>query len=358
MAYNVEIGNSLLDPVPEQFQPYVEEQYMRGFNCSHTTYDNITNSMRVLITPGVCIMDNKYITVVKDYFIDFGLSLAGTKGFMILTISYSQYRYTRPHYKLFWASNDGNVEPDGLFNRADSNLILGIYRIIRDPNDETVVTDIEWANPDFHGVDINIQTQKYHLYNQPLPNVLSTRISPTDIYPGMLQDKLKGGRNINVGYRYNNGNEFLRVEINDPDNINLNYNPNQYTPVDVPGLASGNRVATHLCGIDTEFGHVNQRINDLENNPIVGGAGWEAVMYDLTQTDIDNKYVDLPSNCEGSYANRAMISVQGTVQQSGIDFAIIDSGTGLNRVSWNSYALENLLLSGDRIVVYYRKEAN
>ena len=128
------------------------------------------------------------------------------------------------------------------------------------------------------------------------------------------------------------------------------------------------RIQPPLPPEDSGYSHYHENIrvlealsvNDKNELLLAGKPVYEQKIietsyeYSLTESDIANKYIDLPSDCD---INRAIVVVvSGVTASINEDYRIdVYDPPELDRISWNGLALENQLLSGDTISITYYK---
>jgi hypothetical protein len=122
----------------------------------------------------------------------------------------------------------------------------------------------------------------------------------------------------------------------DGDNLDIDWDPANYTPDASPAEASGaDSLAAHLKGIDSKFGSLTDR---------------RVETFTLSSGDITNKYVTLA--IQPSSPGRVTLSVRGAGGVHYGDDYQMDSGTP-TRLTWDSLGLDGLLQVGDKLTATY-----
>jgi hypothetical protein len=86
---------------------------------------------------------------------------------------------------------------------------------------------------------------------------------------------------------------------------------------------------------------------DLGGFPIGQGAGGTLYSYELTSTDVVNKFITLPDD-PYSPSNVRLNIIGGIEQVNGIDFSVIG-----NIVSWDGLGLDDFLEVGDILLIQF-----
>jgi len=330
-------------------------KYIAGFNILSVSLEG-NRTIKVKVGPGSCVLERELIFVNKSYELDYELwDSADQTGSVALCISYKKESdIGKPILKLFYCDRYSVVHPGDIFKHSDSNLILGLFKFNLNDIDPNIVDEVRCVNDQFIGQPISILNKDYFLHNIPVPNTVLASASEVDNYPNYLKYKIRGGRNIQASPRYSDGDEFIRVELVDPDNIKLEFdNPEHYTPSDVPGLVSGNRLSTHLKGIDNELGDLDSRVTAVESTT-ADINDWESETFTLTSSQISNKFVDLAGFVDPAYTDKVLMIIGNAIpQRAQVDFNVEIYNGGYCRINWGGYPLEQVLQIGDKIALYY-----
>ena len=119
---------------------------------------------------------------------------------------------------------------------------------------------------------------------------------------------------------------------------------------------------------DTGYSHTHSNYNLLEalhinglhelcinGVPVIEAAIETDQDYVITQQDIDNKYLELPQDCDDT--RPVVVVLQGVTLMRGIDYCLVYyDEPEKDRISWDGYGLDDLISEDDHIcVTYYRK---
>lgn len=328
-------------------------KYVAGFEIVSTNLSG--NTAEIKVGPGLCVLEKELLVTSQYYTLDYEIPVtADQTGSLILCISYKKNDDNVPILKLFYVSYYGHIDPTDFFKHSESNLILGVFKFDRNDTNPSQIDSVRCVNDQWMGHPIEILGLDYFLHGDSVPNTLLTGTSRADNYPNYLKYKIQSGRNIRVSPRYHDGDEFLRIELENPDNIKLEFqNPQYYTPATVPGLVSGNRLSCHLKGIDNELGNLDSQIAVLQSE-VTNINDWYCEIFTLTTAQVTNGFVDLANGIDPSYVNRALMIVGNAIpQRSGVDFTVQIYNGAYRRINWSTYQLYNILQPGDKIAVYY-----
>lgn len=114
--------------------------------------------------------------------------------------------------------------------------------------------------------------------------------------------------------------------------MGVKFNPLIYSGLDFSGSGGGSGAVDSVNG---QTGVVELPLYDVE-------------AYELTGTDISNKYVTLP-NAPYETDKVRLVPIGGIEQYNSVDFEVTGS-----QVSWDSLGYESLAEAGDIILVVYR----
>ena len=131
-----------------------------------------------------------------------------------------------------------------------------------------------------------------------------------------------------------------------------------------------NKIQEPLPPSDMGYNHWHQNMQLLEalsinelNQLCIDGKPIEADYIEvdrdiiITDEDINNKYIELPDDCDDSNNRPIVVTVESSVMAIGIDYRVIINEDPIkDRIDWNGLGLEDVLQSGDTIcITYYKK---
>ena len=124
------------------------------------------------------------------------------------------------------------------------------------------------------------------------------------------------------------------------------------------GGGSGGGSADHIHGNLASLNALKVNGDDLlVNGKAVGEKAVEvAIEATLTATDIANKHLDLPEDCDVSRA--LTVVLESLPRRMGEDWTVIENvDPEKDRISWAGLGMERLAQAGDKVSITYYKKA-